>query len=148
MIEVILFKDIASLGKIGDVIKVKDGYARNFLIPKKKAYLATSSNLKRIERQKVKEHQQYEEEKRQSEELRDKLSKVSCTVPVEVNDLEKMYGSVTELDIAKALEVEGFTIDKKAVILENPIEELGIFEVGIKLHPEVTTNIRLWVTKK
>lgn len=148
MIEVILFQDVASLGKIGDVIKVKDGYARNFLIPKKKAYLATSSNLKRIERQKLKEQQQYEEEKKQAEELSDKLSKVSCTVTVEVNDLEKMYGSVTELDIANALEVEGFTIDKKAVILENPIEELGIFEVGIKLHPEVTTSIRLWVTKK
>lgn len=148
MIEVILSQDVASLGKVGDVVKVKDGYARNFLVPTKKAYLATPGNLKRIEKQKARELQEYEDEKRQAEELAEKVSKASCTVTVEVNDLEKMYGSVSEADIAKALEVEGFTIDKSAIILEQSIEELGIFDVGIKLHPEVTTNIRLWVTKK
>ena len=102
MIEVILFQDIDSLGKVGDVIKVKDGYARNYLIPRKKAYLATSSNLKRIERQKVKEQKQYEDEKKKARELSDKLGKVSCTVTVEVNDLEKMIG-IPKNDFANSM---------------------------------------------
>jgi len=146
--EVILSQDIQNLGKIGDVVKVKEGYARNFLIPKKLAFLATAANLKRIEQQKKKRQQEYEEAKKQAEELAEKLNKVSCTVNVEVNDLDKLYGAVGENDIMKSLEAEGFTIDKKCLILEKPIEELGIFDVGIKLHPEVTAKIRLWVTKK
>jgi len=76
------------------------------------------------------------------------LAKVACSVAVEVNDLEKLYGSVSDLDIVRALELEGYSIDKKSIILEKPIEELGIYEVGIKLHPEVTAKLRLWVTKK
>ena len=69
-------------------------------------------------------------------------------VSVEVNDLDKLYGAISEIDIAKALEVEGFTVDQKTIVIENPIDELGIFEIGIHLHSEVTAKIRLWVTKK
>ncbi len=146
--EVILCQDVAKLGSVGDVVKVKPGFARNFLIPQKKAYPATPSNLKRIEVQKQKQKEAYEKGKNEAVEQAEKLNKVSCTVTVEVNDLEKLYGSVTEAEIIKALEVEGFTVDKNDIILEKPIEELGIFDVGIKLHPEVTANIRLWVAKK
>jgi len=146
--EVILCQDVVKLGQVGEVVKVKDGYGRNFLIPHKKAYLATPSNLKRIENQKKKRQEAYEKGKNEAVELAEKLNKVSCTVTVEVNDLEKLYGSVTEAEIIKALEVEGYTIDKNDIILEKPIEELGIFDVGIKLHSEVTANIRLWVAKK
>jgi len=146
--EVILCQDVEKLGQVGQVVKVKDGYARNFLIPEKKAYLATPANLKRIEIQKRKQQEAYEKGKNDAVELAEKLNKVSCTVTVEVNDLEKLYGSVTEAEIIKALEVEGYTIDKNDIILEKPIEELGIFDVGIKLHSEVTANIRLWVAKK
>ena len=148
VMEVILSKDVHALGKTGEVVKVKDGYARNYLIPRKFAYEATSANLKRIEQQEKKRKAQYNQEKKESEELAAKLSKASCTLSVEVNDLDKLYGSVSESDIAKILEAEGFTVDKKNIIVENPIEELGIFEVGIKLHAEVTAKIRLWVTKK
>ena len=146
--EVILARDIDALGSIGDVIKVKDGYARNFLIPKKMVYAATKSNLKKIEIEK--KHKTDEEEKRFSEAqgLAGKLSGTSCTVTVEVNDLEKLYGAVSEIDIAKALEADGHNIDKKDIVLEKPIEELGIFDVGIKLHPQVIAKIRVWVTKK
>ena len=146
--EVILTQDVPTLGKIGDVVKVKDGYARNMLLPRSMAYLATASNLKRIEKQRQKAQAQFEEQKQMAQSTADKLSKVSATVTVEVNDLDKLYGSVTEADIIKALEVEGYTIDKNQIILENPIEELGIFEVGVKLHSDVTAKIRLWVTKK
>ena len=146
--EVILSKSMPQLGKIGDVVKVKDGYARNFLIPKKIAFEATATNIKRIEQRKLKALQEYEREKQQAQELADKLSNTSCTVAVEVNDLEKLYGSVTDVDIVQALEVEGFQMDKKAIFLDKPIEELGIFEVEVKLHPEVSTKVRVWVTKK
>jgi len=146
--EVILSKDIGSLGKVGTVVKVKDGYARNYLLPSKLAYVATSANLKRIEQLEKKRRAKYDQEKKESEELADKLNKLSCTVTVEVNDLDKLYGAVNEIEISKAIEVEGFEIDKKDIIIEKPIEELGIFEVGVKLHPEVTAKIRLWVTKK
>jgi large subunit ribosomal protein L9 len=146
--EVILSQDVPKLGKVGDVVKVKDGYARNLLLPRKWAYAATAQNLKRIEQEKKKRQATYSAEKAKAEELAEKLNKVSCTVNVEVNDLEKLYGSITEADIVKALDVEGYKMDKKNIILEKPIEELGIFDVCIKLHPEVTAKIRLWVTKK
>lgn len=146
--EVILSQDIQSLGKVGDVVMVKDGYARNFLIPRKLAYRATPANLKRIERQEKKRRAQEEQARQEAEALAERLSKVSCTLSVEVNDLDKLYGSVTEADIAQALEIEGFTVDKKDIVIEKPIDELGIFDVGINLHAGVTAKIRLWVTKK
>ena len=146
--QVILRQDIQSLGKTGEVLKVKEGYARNYLLPNNLAIMATEGNLKQIERQKVKQAYQYALQKKEARGLADKLSKVSCTVTVEVNDYEKLYGSVTESEIVKALEQEGHTIDKKMIVLEKSINELGIFEVGIRLHPEVMAKIRLWVTKK
>lgn len=146
--ELILSQDVPHLGKTGDVVKVKEGYARNFLIPRRMACAATAGNLKRIEQLEKTRKIQHEARKAEAGQLAEKLNKLSCTVSVEVNDLEKLYGAVSEPDIVKALETEGFDIDKKQIIIEKPIEELGIFEVGIKLHPEVTAKIRLWVTKK
>lgn len=146
--QVILSKDVQNLGTVGQVVKVKDGYARNYLIPNKIAYLATPANLKRIEQLEKQRKAKLEAEIKEAEAVAEKLSKASCTVNVEVNDLDKLYGAITESEICKALEVEGFEIDKKDILIENPIEELGIFEVGIKLHAKVTAKIRLWVTKK
>lgn len=146
--EVILCQVVPKLGKIGDVVKVKSGYARNYLLPRKLAFSATSENIKRIDQQKAKEAQQYEQEKKAAEELAQKLAKASCTITVEVNDLDRMYGSVTDADIAQVLHEEGFEIDKKAILLDKPMEELGIYEVKIKLHSEVTAQVRVWVAKK
>ncbi len=146
--EVILIQDVDHLGRIGEVVKVKEGYARNLLLPKKLAFLATPANLKRIDQEKKKRQAEYNKHKAEAEVLAEKLSKVSCSLNVEVNDLDKLYGAITSAEIAKALEVEGFDIDKKNVVFEKPIEELGIFEVGIKLHSEVTAKVRVWVTKK
>ena len=145
---VILSKDVENVGKTGDVLKVKDGFARNYLFPQNLANPATATNLKRIEQQKIKKTVLDAKNKKEAEDLAEKLSKLSCTVTVEVNDQEKLYGSVTEVDIAKAIELEGFSIDKKSIVLEKPIEELGIFDVQIKLYPEVMAKIRLWVAKK
>ena len=146
--EVILCQDIKKLGKIGDVVNVKVGYARNFLLPQNLAYLATPGNVRRIEKQRASQQAELEKARRAAEELAEKLAKVACTVSVEVNDLEKLYGSVSEVDIVKALEVEGFQVDKKDILIDAPIEELGIYEVGVWLHPEVTAKIRVWVAKK
>ena len=146
--EVILCQDVAKLGKVGKVVKVKDGYARNFLLPRRLAYPATPANLKIIEQQKAKLVAESERIRKEAEGLAEKINKVSCTLAVEVNDLEKLYGSVTQLDIAQALKEEGFEIDKKDILLDKPIEDLGVYEVNVRVHPEVTAKIRLWVTKK
>ena len=146
--ELILCQDVEKIGKVGDVIKVKDGFARNFLIPRKLAYMATPTNVKKIEQQKIKKAKEDEKIQREAEALAEKLSKVSCTITVEVNDLERLYGSVSEMDIAKTLEDEGFSIDKKFIKLDNPIDQLGIYEVNIELHPKVAAKVRLWVAKK
>ena len=145
---VILCEDIPSLGKTGDVVKVKEGFARNYLIPQKKVFLATANNLKRIEQEKVKRAALDQKAKEEASVLAEKLNKVSITMTVEVNDLDKMYGSVTEADIVRALKDEGHSFEKKDILLEKPIEDLGIFEVGVLLHKEVTAKIRVWVAKK
>ncbi|MBI5415346.1 MAG: 50S ribosomal protein L9 [Candidatus Omnitrophica bacterium] len=146
--QVILSQDVLKLGKTGEVVKVKEGYARNFLIPRKMAWVATPQNLKKIEQMEKKRKVQYDRQKADAQVLAEKLNKLSCTVSVEVNDLERLYGAVTETDIIKAIEAEGFKVERGQIVLEKPIEELGIFEAGVKLHPEVTAKIRLWVTKK
>ncbi|MBF0386593.1 MAG: 50S ribosomal protein L9 [Candidatus Omnitrophica bacterium] len=146
--EVILCHDMANLGKTGDVVKVKDGYARNFLFPRNQALVATKANLQRVEAHKAKLAAINQQKKDEASALAEKIAKVSCTLTVEVNDQEKLYGAVSETDILRALEQEGFKYERKDLVIEKPVEELGIFEIGIKLHPEVTAKFRLWVTKK
>lgn len=146
--EVILTQNVEKLGRIGEVVKVKDGYARNFLFPQCLAMVATKSNIKALDKRKQKADELYQQQKNAAEKLAEELSKVSCTVTVEVNEEEKLYGSVTEADISKALEAEGQSVDKKDILIEQPIEQLGIFDVSAKLHPEVKATFRLWVTKK
>jgi len=146
--EVILCQDVDKLGKVGEIVKVKPGFARNYLIPRKLAYLATPTNLKRIELEKAKKLELDRKDQQEAQQLAERLSKVSCTVPVEVNDLDKLYGSVSESDIAQALEQEGYKIDRKNIIMDKPIDVLGIYDVGIRLHREVVAKVRIWVTKK
>ncbi len=146
--DIILTDNLQKLGKVGDVKKVKDGYARNYLIPRALAVVASAANIKRIEKEKAKRLALYEQQKVKAQQKADELAKVSLTVTVEVNDQEKLYGAVTESEILKALEAEGHQVDKKSLVIEKLIEELGIFEIGVKLHPEVIAKIRLWVTKK
>jgi large subunit ribosomal protein L9 len=146
--EVILNQDVDRLGKAGQVIKVKDGFARNFLIPNGLAVPMTSSNLKRLEEERQKKTRQEDKVKKEAESIKEKLEGLSLTMPVLVQEEEKIYGSITAQDIVTALKEEGFTIDKSAVLLEEPIKGLGIYEVGIKLHPEITTHIKVWIVKK
>ncbi len=146
--EIILTENVENLGKVGEVKKVKNGYARNYLIPRALAVVASAANTKRIEKEKAKKLALYAEQQKEAQKKADELAKVSITVTVEVNDQEKLYGAITEAEILKALEAEGQKVEKKSLVIEKPIEELGIFEVGVKLHPEVVAKVRLWVTKK
>lgn len=146
--EVILSQDVASLGRTGDLVKVKDGYARNYLLPRQLALAATKENKKKVAAVKAKMAAVYQQQKSEAEAVAEKLAKVSCTVMVEVNDQEKLYGAVSESEILRALEQESFSFERKDLVIEKPVEELGIFEIGVKLHPEVIGKFRLWVTKK
>jgi large subunit ribosomal protein L9 len=146
--KVILYKDIENLGKTGDIIEVKRGFAQNFLIPKGLALEATPQSLKKIEQEKKRREKIKEAEKRAAEELSLKLERISLTIPVETKDDETLYGSVSDSQICKVLEEEGIKIDRKSILLENPIKRIGVYEIPIRLHSEVETKIKVWVVKK
>ncbi|MDD5045174.1 MAG: 50S ribosomal protein L9 [Candidatus Omnitrophica bacterium] len=148
MQELILKQDVPKLGKVGDVIKAKDGFARNFLIPNGLAAPATKENLKKLEQEKLIRQKALEETRKDALEVAKKLSGKSFTISSEVHEEDKLYGSITSVEIHRVLEDEGFKIDKKAILLDEPIKSTGIFEVPVKLHPEVTTNIKIWIVKK
>jgi len=146
--KVILRRDIENLGKLGDTIVVKDGHARNYLIPQGLALEASERNLEVIEKEKRAVIKKKEKEKRDSQVLADKIKNSSCTITVEVGADDKMFGAVTNQDIAKAYEEAGVSIDKRLIALAEPIRELGVFYVPIKLHSEVTVEAKVWVVKK
>lgn len=146
--EVILNQDMDKLGKAGALVKVKEGFARNFLIPRNLAVPASPANLKKLEQEKQKKVLQAEKIRKECEALRERLAALSLTMPVLVKEEDKLYGSITAQDIERALKEDGFDIGEDAIALEEPIKSLGIFEVPIKLHPEVTAKIKVWVVKK
>ena len=146
--KVILIEDVQKLGSMGDVVQVKDGFARNYLFPKNLAKLATSSNTKIIEEIKKKKMQALVREKKEAEELKERLSLMSCTLAVEAGEEDKLFGSVSAQEIARAFEEEGISLDKRKIILEEPIKRLGVYHVAVKLHPEVTGEVKVWVVKR
>lgn len=146
--EVILNQDVDKLGRAGTIVKVKDGFARNFLIPNNLAVVLTPANLKKLEQSKQRKLLQLQEVKKKCEELKEKLAGMSLTIPALTGEEDKLFGSVTRQDIAAALKEEGFEIDKYAIMLDEPIKSLGIYELPINLHPEVLAKIKIWVVKK
>lgn len=146
--EVILKKDIDRIGKAGQIIKVKDGFARNFLIPNALALPVTAQNLKKLEEEKQRKVLQLDNIKKGAEQLKEKLERLSLTIPVLTHEEEKLYASITSIDLVSALKEEGFNIDKNSVVLAEPIESLGIYEVPLKLHPEVSAKLKVWIVKK
>ena len=146
--EVILNKDVERIGKAGHIVKVKDGFARNFLIPNGLAVPVTPANIKKLEQGKQLKALQLEKAKREAEGLRDKLARLSLTIPVLTHEEDKLYASITAQDLATALSEEGFNIEKNSIVLDEPIKALGIFEVSINLHPEIPAKVKVWVVKK
>ncbi len=141
--EVILKESIESLGNAGDIVKVKPGYARNYLIPKGKAILADKKNVKALERQRNKILEIAAKQKEEFEALRIKLEELTIEIPVRVGEEDKLYGSVTNLDIAKAIEEKGYEVDRKKIVLDEPIKSLGTHDVKVKISPEVVATIKV-----
>jgi len=146
--KVILLKDIGNLGNSGEVVSANDGYARNFLFPRKMALPATEQNIKIAEINKKQKAEAVEKERQEAAKLAEAISRVSCTIAVEAGKDDKLFGSVTSADIQKVLETEGINIDKKKIELKDHITQIGIFQIPIKLHHEITATLKLWVVKK
>ncbi|OQX95972.1 50S ribosomal protein L9 [candidate division KSB1 bacterium 4572_119] len=146
--KIILCKDYESLGKAGDVVTVKDGFARNLLIPKGIALKADKTNIQRLENEKKHQELKISKDKKEAELLAEELNKISCTATVTVGEEDKIFGSITTQNIADLLKEKGFEIDRKKIVLQDPIKALGIYEVPIKIHPEVESKIKLWVVKE
>lgn len=146
--KLILLQDVEKLGKSGEVVTVKDGHARNYLLPKRLALVATEQNLKAFEAEQKRKQEAQEKEKLEAQRLEELISRTSCTIAVEAGKDDKLFGSVTSLDIQRALESEGIVIDKKKIELEEHINQIGIYSVPIKLHSDVIANLKLWVVKK
>ena len=146
--KIILIEDVVKLGSMGNIVDVKNGYARNFLFPRNLAKPSTDANFKIIENIKKRKIAVGIKEKKAAEELKEKLSLVSCTISVEAGDDDKLFGSVTTQDIADAFETEGFSLDKRKIVMEETIKKLGVYNVTVKLHPEVTGSVKVWVVKK
>ena len=143
--EVILREHIDNLGRRGEIVKVADGYARNFLLPRKLALLATEGNKKQIERERVKFEVKEAEEQKIAEAQRDRLANVEVVIARRVGETEALYGSVTAADIAEALAAKGIEIDRRKLQLPDPIKKIGDLEVPVKLHRDVTAQLKVRV---
>lgn len=146
--KVILKENIENLGRIGDVVKVSDGYARNFLLPRGIVTVADEQNVKAFEHHKKSLSKKMERQKGEAQEIAKKLEGFSCTISRKVGENEKLYGSVTSSDIADTLKKGGFTVDRRMIQIQDPIKQLGVFTVNVKLQPEVSAQLKVWVVQE
>lgn len=146
--EVILLEDVAGVGNRGDKVSVKDGYARNFMIPKKMAIAAKGAGAKifaEVERQRARREQKI---RREAEESAKKFADTAVHIKMEVGEEDRIFGSVTAADIADQLKEQGIDVDKRKILLEEPLKQLGVYNVSIKLFQDVEAKVKVWVEKK
>jgi large subunit ribosomal protein L9 len=143
--EVILREHVDNLGRRGDVVKVADGYARNYLLPRKLALVVTDTNKRQIERERKLADLRDAEEKQQAEAIAQRLGQVEIEIARRVGENDTLYGSVTSADIAHALEAKGFEVDKRKITLPEPLKALGEVSVPVKVHRDVTTQVKVKV---
>ena len=146
--KVILLKDIETLGSAGEVVDVKNGYGRNFLIPRNEALVASAANMAQFESRRKQQETLAERDRRAAEALAKKLETESITAQVKVGEEDRLFGSVTAQNIAELLDEKGYEVDRRAIHLEDPIRELGVYNVEVRLHPEVAAAVKLWVVKE
>jgi len=146
--KVILLKDAKKLGQEGDIVEVKDGYARNYLIPQGLAFVATEGSSKRIEE--IKRVKVKVEEKRKQDflKVKEKIEKISLTVTAEAKDDEELYGAINEAQILKLLHSEGIVLEKDSLALDEPINKLGVYNLKVNVYSGVEATLRVWVVKK
>lgn len=146
--KIILKKELSKLGKSGDIVEAKRGYARNYLIPKGFAVEASPANMKIYEQERLAEQRKMQKEIQEAEALAAQLNKVSITATIQVGEENKVFGAITNQMIADLLKEKDFDIDRKKIILEEPLKALGVFEVPIKLHSEVEARVKVWVVRE
>jgi len=146
--EVILRDHVEKLGKRGEIVKVSDGYARNYLLPRKLALPATAGNKKHVERERKIMESREAEEKSQAEGIAARLSAIDISIARRVGETDQLYGSVTAADITDFLKAKGFEVDRRKLILPEPIKSIGEFDVPLKLHREVTVPLKVKVVKE
>ncbi len=145
--DVILMQSVDNLGEMGDTVSVARGYARNFLVPKGLAVLATEGHRKLVVEHMKLEAKRDDLRKASAEELATKLGELSCTITVQAGEDDKLFGSVGPRDIAEALKIDGGEFDHKQIVLTEAIKQLGVYTVPVKLHAEVEVNAKVWVVK-
>src|SRR5690348_4737855 len=143
--EVIPREHVENLGRRGEVVKVADGYARNYLLPRKLALLATEGNKKQIERERAKFDAKEAEEKSVADAIAQRMANLEIEISRKVGETEALYGSVTTADIAESLAARGFEVDRRKIGLHEPIKKLGEFDIPLKLHRDVTTHVKVKV---
>ncbi len=146
--KVILRKEHEKLGQVGTVVDVKDGFARNYLIPKGIAYAASEGSMRALEEEKKQAERRQSKERKSNEHLAAELEKLSLTLKMNVGEDEKLFGSVTAQMIADELKTKGFDFDKRIIDLEEPIKALGIYNVSVKLPQNVTGKVKVWVVRE
>jgi large subunit ribosomal protein L9 len=146
--KVILKEDIPDVGSAGQTVEVKAGFGRNYLFPRNLAIPASKANLKAIGELHKQNELKEKKRLREAEGVKDKIEKLSLSIEVLVGEEDKLFGSVTNADVAELLEKEGITVDKRAIQLETPIKVLGVYTVPVKIDKEVSANLKLWVIKK
>ncbi len=145
--KVILLRDVERVGQAGDIVQVADGYARNFLIPHSQALMATDANVAQFETRRRQHEAAADREQRSAESLAEHLAKTSLTAQVRVGEGDRLYGSVTAQSIAELLRDQGHEIDRREIELDEPIRALGVYNVTVRLHVDVTTTLKVWVVK-
>ena len=145
---VILRENVDNLGTIGDVVRVSDGYARNFLLPRKLVVAADETNIAQIEHHKKALEKKRLSQRSSAEELSKKLSEFSCNISRKVGEHDKIFGSVTAGDIAEVLSKAGYEVERRSIHIETPIKTLGVHPVTIRLQPEVEATVKVWVVKE
>ena len=143
--ELILMADVEGLGLEGQTVKVTEGYARNYLLPRKLATSISQAALKRLEKNRLERESRQQKDRVAAQALAQALEQVSCTITMKVGDNDKLFGSVNVNDIADALKAQKIELDRRKIHLAEPIHELGVYTIKVKLHPEVEASLKVWV---
>lgn len=146
--KVILTQDLEKLGSAGDVVDVKPGYARNYLLPRQMALVASKGNQANFEEVRARHVAGRAREQKEAEKKSEDLGKASVTVPVPVGEEDRIFGSVTSQQIADLLNEQGLDVDRRSIQLDEPIRALGVYDVPVRLHPEVEATVKVWVVKE
>lgn len=146
--KVLLQTDVESVGKAGQIVNVKDGFARNYLIPRKLAVIADEKNVRVFEHLKRQTEEKIRKTRKQAEILKEKIESLTLTIPCKVGEEGKLFGSVTNIQIAEALKKEGIEVERKKIVLENPLKVLGDYEALVKLEGDITAKIRISLVKE